>query len=153
MRGRLRAGSVVAATGLAVLGCGSGSGSGAIGQAADKASASRVIEVRQLQELKFEPASVAVRAGETVTFRITNAGTQVHEFFIGDQKAHDEHDDSMGAMGSEPMKMKAEPNAVTVDPGASAELTWAFPKKGNVQFACHEPGHYDDGMKGTVKVS
>ena len=61
MRGRLRARSVVAATGLAVLGC--GSGSGAIGQAADKASASRVIEVRQLQELKFEPASVAVKAG------------------------------------------------------------------------------------------
>ncbi len=98
MRGCLRAASVVAAAGLAVLGCGS-SDSGSIGQAAEGASASRVIEVRQLQELKFEPATVAVKAGETVTFRITNAGTQVHEFFIGDQKAHDEHDDSMAAMG------------------------------------------------------
>ncbi len=152
MRGCLRAASVVAAAGLAVLGCGS-SDSGSIGQAAEGASASRVIEVRQLQELKFEPATVAVKAGETVTFRITNAGTEVHEFFIGDLKAHDERDDYMRSMGSSPMKMKAEPNTVTVDPGATAELTWAFPEKGTVQFACHEPGHYDDGMKGTVKVS
>lgn len=142
----------VAAAGLAVVGCGSDSGGSAIGQGAERASSSRVIEIRQLEELRFEPASVAVQAGETVTIRITNAGTQVHEFFLGDQKAHDEHDDSMAEMGSSPMKMKAEANAVTVDPGGSAELTWTFPEKGSVQFACHQPGHYDDGMKGTVEV-
>lgn len=146
-----RAPTLLVAAGLALHGCG-GDTSAGIGQAADKATASRVIEVRQLEELRFEPASIEVGAGETVTFRITNAGTLVHEFFLGDQKAHDKHDESMSAMGSEPMKMAAEPNAVTVDPGGTAEVTWAFPEKGTVQFACHQPGHYDDGMKGTVNV-
>jgi len=136
---------------LTLVACG-GSSDSAIGKAGDKAKASRVLEVHQLDTHRFEPASLQVKAGETVTLRITNTGSQIHEFFLGDKKAQTAHNKEMQAMGSNPMKMTDTANAVTIDPGASKELTWTFPKSGTVDFGCHEPGHYLDGMFGSVKV-
>jgi len=136
---------------LTLVGCGSDSAPG-IGKAADKAKATRVIEVRQLDTHKFDPSTLQVKAGETVTIRIINTASQIHEFFLGDKNAQTAHNKEMAAMGSNPMKMTDTANAVTIDPGASKELTWTFPKKGTVDFGCHEPGHYLDGMFGSVKV-
>ncbi len=136
---------------LTLVGCGGSSGSG-IGQAADKAKASRVLDVHQLDSHKFEPATLQVASGETVTLRITNTGSQIHEFFLGDKNAQTSHNKEMQAMGPNPMKMTDTSNSVTVDPGSTKEITWTFPKKGSVDFGCHEPGHYVDGMFGSVKV-
>jgi len=134
-----------------LVGCGGDSANG-VGKAADKAKASRVVEIRQLDTHRFEPAALQVKSGETVTLRITNTGTQIHEFFLGDQKSQDKRDSEMKAMGANPMKMANTANDVTIDPGASGEITWTFGKKGTVGFGCHEPGHYLDGMKGTITV-
>lgn len=46
----------------------------------------------------------------------------------------------------------ADENMVTVQPGKSGEIIWQFTKAGSIAFACLLPGHYDAGMKGTVKV-
>jgi uncharacterized cupredoxin-like copper-binding protein len=138
---------------LATAGCGGDSEPADVGAAGDKANASRTIEIRQLDAFRFEPAAIQVKPGETVTIRVTNAGSQIHEFFLGDEKAHDERDAEMKDMGSEPMMMRDMANGVTVDPGASKELTWTFPAKGSVEFGCHEPGHHDKGMKGTFTVA
>lgn len=43
-------------------------------------------------------------------------------------------------------------NAVTVRPGETKELTWKFGETGEVLFRCHEPGHYNGGMVGTIVV-
>jgi len=138
---------------FALAGCGSDSDSSDdIGQAGDKAKAARVVEVRQLDALRFEPATIGVKGGETVTFRVTNTGKLIHEFFLGDKKAHDARDKEMKGMGAEPMKMADVANSLNIEPGATEELTWTFPEKGTVEFACHEPGHHADGMKGTIKV-
>ncbi len=137
---------------LALLGCGSDS-SQDVGRAADKATATRVVEIRQVDALRFEPASIEVKASETVTLRVTNEGTLIHEFFLGDQKAHDERNAEMQDMGTSPMKMADLANSLNVEPGTTEELTWTFPAEGTVQFGCHQPGHYDDGMKGTAQVS
>ena len=42
---------------------------------------------------------------------------------------------------------------VTVDPGETGELETAFDEAGTYEIGCHEPGHYDAGMKLTVEVS
>ena len=135
------------------VGCGGGDNTASIGQAGEKAKAARVVEIRQVDSLLFEPASIEVKANETVTLRIVNGGSIIHEFFLGDAKAQDSHNEEMEDMGSMPMDMADTPNSVTVDPGATEELTWTFPDKGTVQFGCHQPGHYGGGMKGTVTVT
>lgn len=47
----------------------------------------------------------------------------------------------------------ADDNQVTVAPGGTGEVIWKFTKAGDVDFACLQPGHYDAGMKGLVKVA
>ncbi|MEX1125622.1 MAG: hypothetical protein WD895_07820 [Acidimicrobiia bacterium] len=42
---------------------------------------------------------MAVRAGETITFRIVNDGTVVHDFTLGDSAIQDEHEEEMAEMG------------------------------------------------------
>jgi uncharacterized cupredoxin-like copper-binding protein len=46
-----------------------------------------------------------------------------------------------------------EPNAVSLEAGESKEITWYFADEGTTLIGCHEPGHYDGGMKGTITVS
>ena len=40
----------------------------------------------------------------------------------------------------------------SVEPGESALLTWRFTESGEVLFGCHEPGHYEGGMVGTIEI-
>jgi len=138
---------------LALVGCGGSDSSESVGQPGDKAKATRVLEIRQVNGRRFEPDSLDVKAAETVTLRVTNAGSQIHEFFLGNTKAQKARDDEMKAMGPEPMKMADMSNSLTIEPGATEELTWTFSEKGSVPFGCHQPGHFGEGMKGTIKVT
>jgi uncharacterized cupredoxin-like copper-binding protein len=45
-----------------------------------------------------------------------------------------------------------DPNMVSVGPGKSGTVMWKFTTSGTVDFACLLPGHYDAGMKGSVRV-
>jgi hypothetical protein len=47
----------------------------------------------------------------------------------------------------------SDPNQVTVAPGQTGEVIWQFTRAGKVDFACLQPGHYDAGMKGVVRVA
>lgn len=79
---------------------------------------------------------------------VTNAGKTKHEFTLGDegfQMAHEE-DMAMDGMGGDA------PNSLVLEPGETRELTWMFTDAGEVQYGCHEPGHYEGGMVGTVMV-
>ena len=31
-------------------------------------------------------------------------------------------------------------------------MTWRFGAAGAIEYACHEPGHYDAGMRGQITV-
>src|SRR3990170_8365873 len=51
----------------------------------------RTIEVVALDELSFDPGTIEIDAGETVRFVVTNAGSTVHDFYVGtedEQMAH-----------------------------------------------------------------
>lgn len=125
----------------------------AFGEPADEADADRTVEVEALDTLAYEPASISVESGETITFVVTNSGAAVHEFVIGDAALQEEHEAEMQEMAGSGMQMHDEPNALVLDAGETKSITWHFTQAGELEFACHQPGHYPGGMKGTFTVS
>lgn len=126
-----------------------GHGTASIGQPGVASKAQRTITVLMTDDMRFTPSSIQVRRGETVRFVVKNNGKLKHEFNLGteaDLKAHYEQ------MKKFPEMEHDEPNIASVAPGGTGEVVWQFTKAGTVNFACLHPGHYDAGMKGTVKV-
>ncbi len=104
----------------------------------------------------FEPGTLDVTEGETVRFVFTNTGKVAHDAFVGDQAAQDGHamdmreaegDDHGGGHGGD------EGEAVTVEPGETGELTHTFDETGSLEIGCHQPGHYESGMKLALDVT
>lgn len=122
----------------------------AFGEPADPADADRTVEIVASDDLSFDPANLTVTVGETVTFRVVNAGQVPHDFTLGDQMTQDEHDAEMAEMDG--MTMSDEANAVTVAVEETKELTWRFTEPGTVLIGCHQPGHYAAGMKVEITV-
>lgn len=109
----------------------------------------RTVQVQMTDELRFEPAEFAFQAGETVRFEVTNAGQIVHEFLIGDEAAQEQFEMEM----SEGDGMEHDTDAgVSVEPGESETFEFTFSEAGELLAGCHEPGHYDGGMKATITV-
>jgi len=120
------------------------------GEPADPADADRMVEIVASDDFRFDPVNVTVMVGETVTFRIVNAGQLPHDFTLGDQMTQDEHEAEMAEMDG--MTMSDEVNAVTVAVEETKELTWQFTEPGTVLIGCHQTGHYAAGMKGEITV-
>jgi len=68
------------------------------GRGALPSEATRTVEIRMLDDMRFEPARLEVAPGEVVTFRLVNAGKVPHEFTIGGPDAQELHDAQMAAM-------------------------------------------------------
>jgi uncharacterized cupredoxin-like copper-binding protein len=101
--------------------------------------------------MKIEPGTMTVPMGVPVTFRVTNTGTVLHEFTLGDEAEQVAHDKEMAEAGG--MSMPAdEPNAVVVMPGTTKELTFTFDTAGGTLAGCHVIGHYAAGMKAEIQV-
>jgi uncharacterized cupredoxin-like copper-binding protein len=83
-----------------------------------------------------------------------------HEAILGDdamQMAHHaEMTASTGAMANDGMghsgSSETSAFAVTVEAGKTGELTHKFTESGTVLIGCHEPGHWEAGMKATIKI-
>jgi uncharacterized cupredoxin-like copper-binding protein len=120
-----------------------------IGEPADAADATRTIAVDAF-DMAFDPETIEVAPGEVVTFEVTNTGGAVHEFFLGDSAMQQDHAEEMAEMGHG--MPHDEPYSIRVDPGQTKQLTWRFADGGIVEFACHEPGHYQAGMYGRITV-
>ncbi len=120
------------------------------GEPAGASEADRVVEIRMLDAFSFEPASVEVKVGETVTFKVVNAGQIAHDFTLGDEEMQDEHDAEM-AGGMSGMG-HGEPNVLTLDPGTEGALTWRFTAPATILYGCHVPGHYAAGMVGNLTI-
>jgi uncharacterized cupredoxin-like copper-binding protein len=121
----------------------------AMGEPADASEATRTIAVEAF-DMAFDPETISVEPGEVVTFEVTNTGEAVHEFFLGDSAMQQQHADEMAEMGSD--MAHDEPYSIRLQPSESKQLTWRFAETGEVEFACHEPGHYQAGMHGQISV-
>ncbi|WP_050467108.1 cupredoxin domain-containing protein [Herbaspirillum chlorophenolicum] len=122
----------------------------AIGRPGKPGSPARIVKVDMTDGMRFSPASVQVKQGETIRFVVTNSGKLRHELVLGsadDLKAH------YAAMLKNPDMEHADANQITLDGGKRGELLWQFDRAGTVQFGCLQPGHYDAGMKGSVTVA
>ncbi len=144
-----RRGLVAALVPLMLVACGDDGGDEATGGGGETG---RVIDVRMAGG-SFQPGSITVRAGETITFRLINQDDTIHEFTIGDEQKQAERETMMAGMGDQPMEMDDEPDSVTVQGGDTEELRWTAPGPGTVLYGCHQPGHYAAGEKGTISVS
>lgn len=110
----------------------------------------RTVSVDMTDNMRFTPASVPVKQGETIRFVIKNSGQVKHEFVLGTEHELKEHYELMKKF---PEMEHSDPNQITLTPGKTGEVIWQFTKAGKVDFACLQPGHYDAGMKGAVKVA
>ena len=50
-------------------------------------------------------------------------------------------------------KPESSPDAITVEPGSSGEITHTFTESGTILIGCHEPGHWEAGMKSTIAIT
>ncbi|HWT21163.1 MAG TPA: cupredoxin family protein [Variovorax sp.] len=159
MKTAIRNTALAALVGLAAAGASAagnhagGHGHGAeeaIGKPGDAAKATRTINVDMTDGMRFTPADIKVKQGETVRFVVKNSGQLKHELVLGTEKELKEHYE---AMKKNPEMEHADPNMVTLAAGKSGEIVWQFTKAGKVDFACLQPGHYDAGMKGAVTVA
>ncbi|MGC4366753.1 cupredoxin domain-containing protein [Hydrogenophaga sp. R2] len=121
-----------------------------IGEPGVAAKVSRTIQVDAADSMRFTPALVTVKKGETIRFVVSNSGKVPHEFSLGTEKELKEHYEVMKKF---PGMEHDEPNKISLKPGQKGEVIWRFTKGGVVDFACLHPGHYDAGMKGQVKVA
>ena len=103
----------------------------------------RVVWLNMDDGLKFMPDSIPVAKGETIRFVLTNSGTVVHEFQVGpaDKVAADEVDGTIVVEKDE------------LDAGSTHAVDYTFDGAGPYAYACHEPGHYEAGMKGVIALS
>ena len=124
--------------------------SDAIGVPGKASKVARTITVDMSDAMRFSPASITAKQGETIRFTVKNSGKVKHEFVLNTEKELKEHYEVMKKF---PEMEHAEPNMVTVAPGQTGEVIWQFTKAGKIDFACLQPGHYDAGMKGAVTVA
>lgn len=139
------------------------------GESGKASEVTRTVEI-VMKENFYEPEEIEVKAGETIRFKITNKGELVHEFNLGTNAMHVEHQKEMMMMvdhgvleadkiNHHMMKMDMgggktmehdDPNSVLLEPGKSGEIIWKFSKSADLEFACNVPGHYDAGMMGNI---
>lgn len=119
----------------------------AIGQPGLMVDVTRTVKIEMGDNMRFTPANIQVKQGETVRFLVSNSGQLKHEMVIGSAAQLAEHAALMRKM---PEMEHEDPNQVTVAPGQSDELVRRFDHAGTLDFACLEPGHYEAGMVGKI---
>ncbi|HVF53933.1 MAG TPA: plastocyanin/azurin family copper-binding protein [Actinomycetota bacterium] len=120
-----------------------------LGAPGESGESDRTVEVIASDDLSFSPEDLEVEVGETVTFVIKNEGSTKHEFVLGDAAYQEAHAGEMSSGHHD----AGTGNAVELAPGETKRLTWSFTQPGEMLFGCHEPGHYDGGMVGTIEIA
>ena len=119
------------------------------GQPGDPAKVTRTVEITMDDTMRFTPATVDVKAGETIRFFLKNQGKVRHEMVLGTLAALREHAEMMRKT---PDMQHTDPNSASLAPGQRGGLVWQFTQTGTVDFACLIPGHFEAGMVGKVSV-
>ena len=120
------------------------------GREGDPKRATRTVNVDMSDKMRFQPAELTVKRGETVRFRVKNSGQVMHEMVLGtmdDLKKHAE------LMRKHPGMEHDEPYMAHVAPGKTETIVWQFTKAGEFHYGCLIPGHFEAGMVGKVTVS
>jgi uncharacterized cupredoxin-like copper-binding protein len=120
------------------------------GIAADPRQAQRTVEIRMTDDMKLSPSHLNVREGETLRLRAINQGKVLHEIVIGTGAELAEHAQMMKKF---PNMEHDEPYMAHVSPGKQGDIVWTFNRPGDFEFACLIAGHFEAGMRGTIRVT
>lgn len=118
-------------------------------------SSPRQIDLTMTDQMTFEPATVEVRRGETVLFRIRNISNEAHEAYIGSEEEQALHATRHSAVASEEQAAVPHINqpAVHVAPFGTGEFLYRLDEGLGLVIGCHYPGHYEGGMRAVIEVS
>ncbi|HEY6967310.1 MAG TPA: cupredoxin family protein [Burkholderiales bacterium] len=119
------------------------------GRAGDARKATRTVRVDMSDKMRFSPASLTVRQGETVKFVVHNGGKTMHEMVIGTMPALTGHAE---AMKKHPTMEHDDAFGAHVAPGKTGTIVWQFTKPGQFHYGCLVPGHLEAGMVGQITV-
>lgn len=120
------------------------------GQAGQSAKVSRTITLKMSDDMRFSPAHIEVKRGQTLRLRVENKGQVMHEIVLGTPAMLDEH---AAMMLKSPDMAHDTAYMEHVAPGKKGELVWNFNRAGNFDFACLIAGHFQAGMRGTIRVT
>ena len=119
------------------------------GRQGDPKQATRTVRVAMSDRMRFDPSQLTLKRGETVTFVVHNAGKLMHEFVIGTRAALEEH---AALMKKHPNMEHDEPYMAHVAPGSTQRITWTFDQAGEFLAGCLVAGHWEAGMKATLRI-
>lgn len=120
------------------------------GRQGDPNAVRRTIDVDMSDSMRFSPAELTVREGETIQFRVKNSGKAQHEMVLGTLESLKAH---AGMMKKHPGMEHDDPYAAHVPPGKTGTFVWQFTKAGEFYYGCLVPGHFEAGMLGKVRVT
>lgn len=126
-----------------------GGHAGNLGEPGDPKARARIVTVVMNDEMRYQPRRITVLRGETIRFEVKNTGKLKHEMTLGTLDELAEH---AKEMQKNPEMEHDDPNSVSVEPGKTGILLWKFTKKGEFDFGCLVPGHFEGGMKGKIAV-
>jgi uncharacterized cupredoxin-like copper-binding protein len=95
------------------------------------------------------PSVIEVRLGEQVRFLLFNEGAEYHEFVLATHRENQQHAE---LMKKSPNMEHNDPNAKRLSGLSSGELLWKFTRRGQFEYACLIPGHFQAGMHGKIIV-
>lgn len=124
-------------------------GKSTAGSPGDPAKVTRTIAITMDDTMRFSPATITTKRGETLRLTVNNSGKVAHELVIGPKDELMAHAELMRKF---PGMEHDEPNMIRLDPGASGDIVWKFDENGTVDFACLIPGHMEAGMVGQFTV-
>lgn len=121
----------------------------AFGRTGDPKQVARTVNISGADTMRFDPAEITVKQGETIRFVVRNAGKVQHELVLGTKAELQQHAEWMRRF---PNMEHEEPYMVHLAPGQSGEVIWQFTEPGEFHFGCLIPGHFEAGMKGRIRV-
>lgn len=124
---------------------------GALGRPAQPGAAARTIEIDMLDAMRFAPAAITVKQGETVRFVVHNKGRITHEMMLGTMEELKAHAAAMAA--GQAHARHGEAPMLRVHGRKAGEMAWQFTRAGEVYFGCPIPGHMEEGMVGKITVT
>jgi uncharacterized cupredoxin-like copper-binding protein len=122
----------------------------AFGRPGERARVTRTVRIAGTDDMRYTPARIRVKQGETVRFVVRNGGKILHETVLGTKPELQEH---YALMKKFPDMEHDEPYMVHLKPGETGEMVWQFTRVGEFYFACLMPGHYERGMFGRITVT
>jgi plastocyanin len=122
---------VLAGATLAACG-GGGGGASAAKPAAGGGGAAQNVDIKGLDTLKFDPATLTVRSGQPVHLTLASTGSLVHDWVVDN--------------------LDGKKVSVEAAAGQSASTDFTVSRAGTYQFYCSQPGHREAGMVGTLTV-